>query len=65
MTITQEQKEYLLPKAYNAAIRAGAAILEIYESDAPLDVAIKSDRSPITVAMSQHNPAAFRRKTEG
>ena len=50
MTITQEQKEYLLPKAYNAAIRAGAAILEIYESDAPLDVAIKSDRSPITVA---------------
>ena len=24
LMITREQKEYLLPKAYNAAIRAGA-----------------------------------------
>ena len=48
--ITREQKEYLLPKAYNAAIRAGAAILDIYNSGGPIDVDIKSDRSPITVA---------------
>ena len=48
--ITREQKEYLLPKAYNAAIRAGAVILDIYNSGGPIDVDIKSDRSPITVA---------------
>lgn len=48
--ITREQKEYLLPKAYNAAIRAGAAILDIYNSGGPIDVDIKSDRSPIIVA---------------
>lgn len=48
--ITKEQKEHLLPKAYNAALRAGAAILEIYNSGAELDVGMKSDRTPITVA---------------
>ncbi len=48
--ITSEQKEYLLPKACNAAIRAGAAILDIYESGAEVDVDIKSDHSPITQA---------------
>ena len=47
--ITKEQKEYLLPKAYNAALRAGAAILEVYEQDAP-EVYIKSDNTPITEA---------------
>ena len=48
--ISKEQKEYLLPKAYNAALRAGAAILEIYESGAPIDVDIKNDHTPITMA---------------
>lgn len=48
--ITKEQKEFLLPKAYNAALRAGAAILEVYESHAPIDVDIKSDNTPITEA---------------
>ena len=48
--ISKEQKEYLLPKAYNAALRAGAAILEIYESGTPIDVDIKNDNTPITMA---------------
>lgn len=48
--ISKEQKEYLLPKAYNAALRAGAAILEIYESGTPIDVDIKNDHTPITMA---------------
>lgn len=50
MMITTEQKEYLLPKACNAAIRAGAAILEIYNSGNKIDVDIKSDCTPITLA---------------
>ena len=46
------KRNFLLPKAYNAGstIRAGAAILDIYNSGCPIDVDIKSDRSPITVA---------------
>ena len=48
--ITKTQKEYLLPKAYDAAIRAGAAILEIYNSNAPKEVTLKSDHSPLTQA---------------
>ena len=47
--ITKPQKEYLLPKAYNAAIRAGAAILEVY-ADPHIDVSLKSDMTPITLA---------------
>lgn len=48
--ITKPQKEYLLPKAYNAAIRAGAAILEIYTSGDCIEVDIKEDMTPITLA---------------
>ena len=48
--ITKAQKEYLLPKAYNAAVRAGAVILEIYGSDDEIDVDIKNDKTPITIA---------------
>ena len=48
--ITKQQTEYLLPKACNAAIRAGAAILEIYESGDSIDVTMKSDMTPITLA---------------
>lgn len=48
--ITEEQKEYLLPKAYNAALRAGAAILDIYEKEEVVAVDFKRDNSPITKA---------------
>lgn len=48
--ITKQQKEYLLPKAYNAAIRAGAAILEVYTSGDRIEVDIKEDMTPITLA---------------
>lgn len=48
--ITEEQKEYLLPKACNAAIRAGEAILHIYNSGDMIDVDLKSDHTPITLA---------------
>lgn len=50
MVITTPQREFLLPMAYNAAIRAGAAILEVYPDRSRYEVAYKSDSSPITLA---------------
>lgn len=47
---TQEQREFLLPKAYNAALRAGAAILEIYEGSDDYEITLKQDHSPLTEA---------------
>lgn len=48
--INNEIKEYLLPYIVNAAIKAGAAIMEVYNSDEECDVDIKSDNTPITNA---------------
>ena len=47
--ITKTQKEFLLPKAVCAAIIAGDAILDVYESS-DHDYDLKKDRSPITKA---------------
>jgi 3'(2'), 5'-bisphosphate nucleotidase len=49
--VTQEQLDFLLPPAYNAALRAGAAILEVYEQgEDEFDITMKTDRTPLTVA---------------
>ena len=48
-----EQREYLLPKAYNAALRAGAAILNIYTHTEEYAIDIKQDLTPITLADRQ------------
>ncbi|MCL2560780.1 MAG: 3'(2'),5'-bisphosphate nucleotidase CysQ [Rikenellaceae bacterium] len=55
--LTQEQADYLLPKAYNAALRAGAAILEVYAADGDdYGVTMKSDHTPLTEADNRaHN----------
>lgn len=54
--LTEEQRDFLFPKAYNAALRAGAAILEIYEHEAQYDISLKKDNSPITRADTRaHN----------
>ncbi len=47
--LQREQIDYLLVYAYNAAIRAGARILEIYGSD-DFFVNIKADNTPVTLA---------------
>lgn len=47
--LNREQIDYLLIHAYNAAIRAGARILEIY-AGGHFDVDMKSDHTPITLA---------------
>ena len=48
--ITEEQKRYLLPIAFNAAVRAGKVILDIYDNPSEMDIDIKSDNTPITKA---------------
>ena len=44
------QREYLVPKAYNAALRAGAAILEVYRRKEDYGVDLKRDLTPVTEA---------------
>ncbi len=52
--LTQEQRDFLFPRAYNAALRAGAAILAIYERGiGEHEVTIKSDHTPLTEADSR------------
>ena len=48
--LNKEQTDFLLVNAYNAAIRAGARIIDIYTGDADFTVDIKSDHTPITIA---------------
>ncbi len=49
--LNDQQRDYLLPKAFNAALRAGAAILEVYSRDTTgVAVDLKSDMTPITIA---------------
>ena len=48
--ITENQKQVFLPKAVNAAIRAGRAILDIYESPEHANFDLKKDKTPITTA---------------
>ncbi|MDR2885321.1 MAG: 3'(2'),5'-bisphosphate nucleotidase CysQ [Rikenellaceae bacterium] len=47
--LTLEQRDFLLPKAYNAALRAGAMILDVYNGG-DYGIEQKSDHTPITTA---------------
>ncbi|MFI3331652.1 MAG: 3'(2'),5'-bisphosphate nucleotidase CysQ [Rikenellaceae bacterium] len=50
--LSNEQRIFLLTKAYNAALRAGKVILELYEqgADKNQDIDLKTDLTPITLA---------------
>ena len=48
--LTEEVRNYLLTSVFNAAVRAGGAIMQIYKHRDDYDVTLKSDRTPITVA---------------
>ena len=48
--LDNELKSYLLPNLFNAAVRAGAAIMQVYKNREDYDISIKSDKTPITVA---------------
>lgn len=46
----QEVFELLLPAMYNAAVRAGAAIMQIHGHKEDYQIRLKNDKTPITVA---------------
>ena len=48
--INDKVRMYLLPPLFNAAVRAGAAIMEVYKDRSSYEVSLKSDRTPITLA---------------
>lgn len=48
--IEKQQREYLLPCAFNAAVRAGAEIMKVYQSSEGYDISVKNDNTPLTIA---------------
>ncbi len=48
--LNNEVREYLLTGVFNAAVRAGAAIMQVYARRDHCDVTLKSDHTPITEA---------------
>lgn len=48
--ISNEVKRYLLPHLFNAAVRAGGAIMKVYKNSDDYGIGIKNDKSPITIA---------------
>ena len=48
--IEQQLREYLLPCAFNAAVRAGAEIMKVYNNSEGYDIRVKSDNTPLTIA---------------
>jgi 3'(2'), 5'-bisphosphate nucleotidase len=43
--LDNELKSYLLPNLFNAAVRAGAAIMQVYKNKEDYDISIKSDKT--------------------
>lgn len=48
--INDEVRTYLLPPLFNAAVRAGAAIMKVYRHIEEYDITLKEDQTPITEA---------------
>lgn len=48
--IEQQIREYLLPCAFNAAVRAGAEIMKVYNNSNGYNIEVKSDNTPLTIA---------------
>ena len=48
--LTNETLAYLLPRAFNAAVRAGAEIMKVYRNRDDYDITVKSDNTPLTMA---------------
>ncbi len=43
-------RAYLLPRAFNAAVKAGAEIMKVYKNCDDYDITVKNDHTPLTVA---------------
>lgn len=50
MRLNDDIRAYLLPRAFNAAVRAGWEIMTVYKNSDDYDIAVKSDHTPITIA---------------
>ncbi len=48
--LSDDIRAYLLPRAFNAAVRAGAEIMKVYKNRNDYDITVKSDNSPLTAA---------------
>ncbi len=48
--INDQNRDYLLPCAFNAAVKAGAEIMKVYKKPDDYIISMKLDRTPITVA---------------
>ena len=48
--INQQERAYLLPFAFNAAVRAGAEIMKVYNNRKGYDIEVKRDNTPLTIA---------------
>lgn len=48
--IDDKAKAFLMPALFNAAVRAGAAIMNIYRNRDDYDISLKTDNTPITLA---------------
>ena len=48
--IEQQHRAYLLPLAFNAAVRAGAEIMKVYYDGEGYDIKVKSDNTPLIIA---------------
>lgn len=48
--IEPKLRAYLLPFAFNAAVRAGAEIMKVYNNSEGYDITVKSDNTPLTIA---------------
>ena len=46
----EEIRNYLLPRAFNAAVRAGAEIMRVYQNSDDYDIEVKRDNTPLTIA---------------
>ena len=48
--LTSDVCAYLLPRAFNAAVRAGAEIMKVYSASDGYDITVKQDNTPLTTA---------------
>ena len=46
--INDKVRMYLLPPLFNAAVRAGAAIMQVYKNRDDYDISLKDDKTPLT-----------------
>ena len=48
--ISNDIRAYLLPRAFNAAVRAGWEIMNVYNNSDDYNIEVKSDKTPLTIA---------------